>query len=89
MEPITHGDYPQTIKDNVGARLPSFTPEQKEKLKGSYDFVGINYFTSAFVAHVDNVDLEKPSWEADSRFQLHCMLCFLTIKFFAYFCDNY
>ena len=76
MEPITHGDYPQTMKDNVGARLPSFTDEQKEKLKGSYDFVGVNYYTSAFVAHVEDVDQEKPSWEADSRFKLHCMLCF-------------
>ncbi|KAL0716656.1 hypothetical protein Bca4012_065978 [Brassica carinata] len=51
------------MKDSVGARLRSFTPEQKMKLKGSYDFVGINYFTSAFVAHVDNVDQEKPSWK--------------------------
>ncbi|EFH58559.1 hypothetical protein ARALYDRAFT_477608 [Arabidopsis lyrata subsp. lyrata] len=71
MEPITHGDYPQTMKDVVGGRLPSFTPEQKEKLKGSYDFVGINYFTSTFVSHLDNVNPEKPSWEADSRVQLH------------------
>lgn len=71
MEPITHGDYPQAMKDVVGSRLPSFTPEQKEKLKGSYDFVGINYFTSTFVAHTDNVNPEKPSWEADSRLQLH------------------
>lgn len=89
MEPITHGDYPQTMKDVVGGRLPSFTPEQKEKLKGSYDFVGINYFTSTFVSHVDNVNPEKPSWEADSRVQLHCMLLLLTITVLAYFCDNY
>ncbi|KAH0905191.1 hypothetical protein HID58_044694 [Brassica napus] len=71
LEPITHGDYPQTMKDSIGARLPSFTDEQKDKLKGSCDFVGVNYFTSAFVAHVEDVDQEKPSWEADSRFKLH------------------
>lgn len=70
------------MKDSIGARLPSFTDEQKDKLKGSCDFVGVNYFTSAFVAHVEDVDQEKPSWEADSRFKLHCMLYFsLTTTF--------
>ncbi|XP_010549719.1 PREDICTED: probable inactive beta-glucosidase 25 [Tarenaya hassleriana] len=71
MSPITHGDYPQKMKDNVGERLPSFTPEQKQKLKNSYDFIGINYYSSAFVAHVADVDPQKPTWEADSRVQWH------------------
>ncbi|KAJ4872712.1 Beta-glucosidase 19 [Raphanus sativus] len=43
LDPTTFGDYPQSMKDAVEARLPRFTKAQKAKLKGSADFVGINY----------------------------------------------
>ena len=29
LEPIVTGDYPATMRENVGARLPTFTPEQR------------------------------------------------------------
>jgi beta-glucosidase len=32
----------------VGRRLPEFTAEQSEKLKKSFDFLGINYYTSNY-----------------------------------------
>ena len=28
LDPIFKGDYPKTMRDTVGARLPTFTPEQ-------------------------------------------------------------
>lgn len=40
------GDYPETMKTNVGSRLPAFTEEESEQVKGAFDFFGvINYMT--------------------------------------------
>ncbi|ONK58349.1 uncharacterized protein A4U43_C09F11290 [Asparagus officinalis] len=48
MDPIVHGDYPKTMKDILGDRLPRFTEEEKKAIKGSYDYFGINYYTSSY-----------------------------------------
>lgn len=32
----------------VGARLPSFTAREKVRLIGSYDFIGLNHYSSKF-----------------------------------------
>lgn len=66
LNPTTHGDYPQSMKDHVGHRLPKFTEAQKQKLKNSADFVGINYYTSLFALHDEEPDPSKPSWQSDS-----------------------
>ncbi|CAI0419839.1 unnamed protein product [Linum tenue] len=51
MEPITYGRYPKSMEANVGERLPKFTKEQSSNLIGSYDFVGINYYTTFYAIH--------------------------------------
>ena len=61
--PIFRGDYPDVVKHVIGnrseaqgfetSRLPSFTQEEKELLKGSADFLGLNMYTS---------DLAHPLW---------------------------
>lgn len=66
MNPTTYGDYPEIMKDQVGDRLPKFTELQKQKLKMSYDFVGINYYTSTFAAYNGLIDPSRPTWESDS-----------------------
>ncbi|KAL0908137.1 hypothetical protein M5K25_022610 [Dendrobium thyrsiflorum] len=43
------GDYPFSMRALVRDRLPVFTHEEKKKLKNSYDFIGLNYYTSRFV----------------------------------------
>ncbi|KAL0908140.1 hypothetical protein M5K25_022614 [Dendrobium thyrsiflorum] len=48
MDPIKFGDYPFSMRALVRERLPVFTDEEKKKLKNSYDFIGINYYTSRF-----------------------------------------
>ena len=47
--PVFHGDYPQPLKDMVGDRLPAFTQEEKDLLKGSSDFYGLNLYTTNLV----------------------------------------
>jgi len=43
------GDYPPSMKQSIGNRLPAFTPEQQRLLKGSSDFFGLNHYTSFYV----------------------------------------
>lgn len=42
------------MKKNVGDRLPKFTEEEKEMLKGSHDFFGLNHYTSKYAANAKN-----------------------------------
>ncbi|XP_039124955.1 beta-glucosidase 13-like isoform X1 [Dioscorea cayenensis subsp. rotundata] len=68
MEPLVHGDYPFIMKALVRDRLPSFTEEESKMIKGSYDFIGINYYTACFASNVPIKPNEKPvSVDADSH----------------------
>jgi beta-glucosidase/6-phospho-beta-glucosidase/beta-galactosidase len=44
--PLMKGNYPQIMFDICGERLPKFSEEESFLLKGSIDFLGINYYTS-------------------------------------------
>ncbi|MCL7023144.1 hypothetical protein MKW94_010112 [Papaver nudicaule] len=44
--PFVFGDYPESMKRNVGSRLPSFTPYEATLVKGSCDFFGVNHYAS-------------------------------------------
>ncbi|GLJ39344.1 hypothetical protein SUGI_0803370 [Cryptomeria japonica] len=50
IDPLFFGDYPSSMKKNVGSRLPNFTKEQSKKLKGSFDFVGLNHYGTSYVS---------------------------------------
>ncbi|PIN05312.1 Beta-glucosidase, lactase phlorizinhydrolase [Handroanthus impetiginosus] len=52
INPIVYGDYPKIMHSLVGDRLPKFTEEQSAMLKGSYDFLGLNYYTGNYAAHI-------------------------------------
>lgn len=53
-EPLVFGDYPKSMKESVKERLPAFTEEEKTSLKGSFDFLGINYYLSGFAKNEPN-----------------------------------
>ncbi|KAK8935829.1 hypothetical protein KSP39_PZI013370 [Platanthera zijinensis] len=38
----------------VRERLPSFTPEESAKLKNSFDFIGLNYYTARYARDQSN-----------------------------------
>jgi len=49
-DPIAFGKYPDIMHEMItGNRLPNFTEAQSQLLKGSYDFIGINHYTSKYV----------------------------------------
>ncbi|KAK3001336.1 hypothetical protein RJ639_020844, partial [Escallonia herrerae] len=49
MGPLAKGKYPDSMIEIVGDRLPRFAKEEIEVVKGSYDFIGINYYTGEYV----------------------------------------
>ncbi|XP_019100855.1 PREDICTED: putative beta-glucosidase 5 [Camelina sativa] len=49
LEPLIFGDYPDTMRRTVGSRLPVFSEEESEQVKGSSDFLGINHYFAASV----------------------------------------
>ncbi|KAK9726309.1 hypothetical protein RND81_05G205100 [Saponaria officinalis] len=65
MHPLIYGDYPKVMKRIVGPRLPIVTKSDSELLKGSFDFIGLNYYTSV-MAKYDPSHLEtKTTSERD------------------------
>lgn len=48
IEPVIYGDYPSSMKKIVGSRLPSFTKQESEKLRGSFDFIGLMHYTTGY-----------------------------------------
>ncbi|XP_070507611.1 myrosinase 1-like [Chironomus tepperi] len=56
------GDYPKVMRDAIDqkskdqgrlySRLPTFTPEEIEMLKGSADFLALNYYSSSMVVPI-------------------------------------
>ncbi|XP_057782328.1 beta-glucosidase 11-like isoform X2 [Salvia miltiorrhiza] len=44
IDPLVLGDYPEVVKKNVGARLPAFSADEVERVKGSSDFIGLNHY---------------------------------------------
>ncbi|KAG5233918.1 beta-glucosidase [Salix suchowensis] len=49
IHPIVYGEYPKTMQNIVGNRLPKFTKEEVKMVKGSMDFVGINQYTTFYM----------------------------------------
>ncbi|KAI8526358.1 hypothetical protein RHMOL_Rhmol13G0301300 [Rhododendron molle] len=74
MEPLIKGVYPQTMRDNVDEdRLPSLKdPDCPYEVKGSYDFIGINYYTAQYVLNSPKPPGEKPSYKTDQQLQTTC-----------------
>ena len=66
----------------VGDRLPQFTKEQSELVKGAFDFIGINYYTANFADNLPPSNGLKNSYNTDARANLtgeSCIRCFLLL----------
>nr|AEB61485.1 beta-glucosidase [Consolida orientalis] len=70
MEPLTYGYYPKSMQLNVGKRLPKFSQKEVDMVKGSYDFLGFNYYTANYATNVPFSNDIKPSYDADARASL-------------------
>jgi beta-glucosidase len=52
MEPLYSGKYPAVMVNNVAKRLPKFSRSEYLIVKGSFDFIGLNYYTAYYAANV-------------------------------------
>lgn len=50
-DPIYFGDYPASMRERLGERLPRFSEEDAALIKGSNDFFGLNHYTTMLCAH--------------------------------------
>lgn len=50
-DPVYTGDYPDVMRERLGKRLPQFTDNEKNLLKGSADFFGLNHYSTMYAAH--------------------------------------
>ncbi|KAL0478093.1 beta-glucosidase [Acrasis kona] len=66
-DPVFFGDYPQSMRDSCGDRLPQFTEQEKELFKATKsDFFGINHYTSTYVGAPRKEKVkENPTWYDD------------------------
>lgn len=72
------GDYPATLKTQIEekrkqcphsepARLPVFTPEERKRILGTADFLGLNHYTSRLVNYSDGGCTPGPQGVGDFR----------------------
>lgn len=52
MKPLVSGKYPSIMRKLVKQRLPTFTEKEKKLVKGSFDFIGINYYTTRYAKSI-------------------------------------
>lgn len=73
------GNYPAVMISQIGnnslhegrpeSRLPTFSKEWIDKIRGSADFFGINYYTSRFAEAITEPVGRNPSFERDRNFK--------------------
>ncbi|KAK1586780.1 hypothetical protein Q3G72_006068 [Acer saccharum] len=66
MDPLSYGKYPASMQGLVRERLPTFTKKQTRMVKGSYDFIGINYYTAIYAVDVPITNSSNISCSTDS-----------------------
>ncbi|KAI4324293.1 hypothetical protein L6164_023844 [Bauhinia variegata] len=65
VTPLTSGEYPETMRSLVKSRLPKFTEEESRLLKGSFDFLGLNYYSSQYASDAPSIST-RPYYKTDS-----------------------
>ncbi|CAK7350621.1 unnamed protein product [Dovyalis caffra] len=66
MDVLSWGRYPSSMRSLVGERLPKFSEKQAGSIKGSFDFIGLNYYTANYVAQKSQSNNTHPSYDGDS-----------------------
>lgn len=66
LGPVVYGEYPKSMRTLVGKRLPKFTEEESDLLKGSFDFLGLNYYASSYAKDASDIKSANLSYSTDS-----------------------
>jgi beta-glucosidase len=74
IHPIVYGEYPRTLQNIVGNRLPKFTKEEVKIVKGSIDFVGINQYTTYYMYDPHQSKPKVPGYQTDWNAGFACKI---------------
>ncbi|KAL8153851.1 hypothetical protein V2J09_011611 [Rumex salicifolius] len=66
FDPIVYGHYPYTMRSLLGNRLPKFTRDESALLRQSFDFIGLNYYTSYYTYKSTSDNSVNISYTTDS-----------------------
>lgn len=71
-DPIFFGTYPKSMKDYVGSKLPIFSNQEINLVKGSLDFLGFNHYSSWYTTQQSSQQSsqqegEKGGWFDDQQ----------------------
>lgn len=59
------------MKKNAGSRIPAFTSPESEMIKGSFDFLGMNYYNTMYIKDKSsNLKLENRDYFADGGLEM-------------------
>ncbi|CAN7029101.1 unnamed protein product, partial [Brassica rapa subsp. trilocularis] len=70
LDPLVYGEYPTIMRELVGDRLPKFTPQESDLVKGSLDFLGLNYYVTQYASDASPPPQTHPSVLTDPRVTL-------------------
>lgn len=71
LDPLVFGDYPTTMKQNVGSRLPAFTNLESKLVKGSFDFIGLIHYNNMYVRdRCSSLKMEYRNYDLDAAIEL-------------------
>nr|CAH7737833.1 unnamed protein product [Callosobruchus chinensis] len=81
LNPLCKGDYPEIAKQRIAyrsqeegypkSRMPDLTPEEVELVKGSFDFLGLNIYTTVLVEDIEEADFTVTSDMNDMKARLY------------------
>ncbi|XP_076889317.1 beta-glucosidase 18-like [Bidens hawaiensis] len=54
LDSAIFGDYPEELKECLGYELPSFSLDEKNFMKNSIDFIGINHYSTSYIKDCTN-----------------------------------
>ena len=71
VDPLVFGKYPDEMTATVtDGRLPTFTPEESAMVKGSYDYIGFNQYTSTYIMNTNN---PGGDWGSDTHTSMNAV----------------
>ncbi|XP_068894408.1 myrosinase 1-like [Tenebrio molitor] len=73
--PVVNGNYPQVMIDRIDersaaqgyeiSRLPKFTDEEIEYIKGTHDFMALNLYTATYAEAIEESDINNVGYYTD------------------------
>lgn len=50
-DPVYRGEYPESMRRNLGDRLPEFSANERYLIQGASDFFGLNHYTTLYASY--------------------------------------